>query len=72
MKVLKNIIKSTWFNVNQFGYKSVNVDDDGTYTVYGTIKDYESVGSYDAGRINKTFYVKLGSNYNQFEVSFTK
>lgn len=68
----KEYIISTWFNVNQFGYKSVSADDSGTYTVYGTIKDYESVGSYDAGRINKTFYVKPGSNYNQFEVSFTK
>jgi len=68
----KQYVTSTWYDINSFGYKSITVDDSGTYTVFGTIKDYEAAGSYEAGAINKTFYVRPSSNYNQFEISFTK
>ncbi|MBQ3407922.1 MAG: hypothetical protein IJH12_01805 [Clostridia bacterium] len=68
----KQYVESNWFNVNSFTYQSMEVSVNETYSVYGTIHDYELEGSYDAGFLNKTFYIKLGSDYNNFEVSFGK
>jgi len=68
----KNYLTSTWFNVNSFSYETMEINSAGTFIVYGTIHDYEAQGSFDSGFINKTFYIKLGSNYNNFEVSFGK
>ena len=68
----KKYLTSTWFNINSFSYETIEVNSAGTYIVYGTINDYEAQGSYDAGFINKTFYIKLGSSYNNFEISFGK
>lgn len=65
-------VKENWFNVNSFIYQSKELSTNGTYSVYGIIQNYEDEGSFNAGLVNKTFYIKLGSNYNSFEVSFGK
>ena len=65
-------VKENWFNVNSFIYQSKELSANGTYSVYGIIQNYEDEGSFNAGLIDKTFYIKLGSNYNSFEVSFGK
>ena len=65
-------IKNTWFKVNNFVYQSTEKSTNETYSVSGIIQDYEEEGSYNAGLIDKTFYIRLGSDYNSFEVSFGK
>lgn len=64
--------REKWFNVNSFIYQSKELSTNGTYSVYGIIQNYEDEGSFNAGLIDKTFYIKLGSSYNLFEVSFGK
>lgn len=68
----ESYLKSTWFNINGFSYKTMEKNNAETYIVYGTVYDYEDRESFDSGNIDKTFYVKLGSSYNDFEISFGK
>ena len=69
---LEKYVKDYWFNINSFTYKSMATDSSETVTVYGTISNYETEGSYDSVFIDKTFYMKLGKSYNDFEISFGK
>ncbi|MBR2705513.1 MAG: hypothetical protein IKE91_08605 [Clostridia bacterium] len=68
----KKYVTTYWFKVNNFIYQSTETSTNGTYSVYGIIQDYEQDGNFDAGLIDKTFYVKLGDSYDSFEVSFEK
>ena len=68
----KKYAQENWFDVNSFTFQNIEIDSNGTYSVYGTINDYADEGSFNAGYVNKTFYIKLGNNYNQFQVSFGK
>ena len=65
-------VKTYWFKFNSYTHKFISTSTNGTYSVYGTIHDFEDEGSFNAGYVDKTFYIKLGSNYNSFEVSFGK
>ena len=68
----KKYVTTYWFKINNYIYQSTEAGANETYSVYGIIQDYEQDGNFDAGLINKTFYVKLGDSYDSFEVSFGK
>lgn len=72
LEEFKKYVQTYWFNVNSFTFQTIEDKANGTYSIYGTIHDYEDEGSYNAGFQNKTFYIKLGNNYNDFQVSFGK
>ena len=60
----KKYVTTYWFKVNNYLYQSTEAGANETYSVYGIIQDYEQDGNFDAGLINKTFYVRLGDSYD--------
>ena len=72
VEAFKNYVQSNWFSVNKFSIGNIDEGVNGTYSAYGTLSDYADEGSFNAGAINKTFYIRLGSSYSDFEVSFGK
>ena len=68
----KKYVQTNWFSVNSFTAQNIETGVNGTYSVYGTVSDYADEGSFNAGFVNKTFYIVLGNSYSDFQVSFGK
>lgn len=64
-------VKSNWFELDGFSFDTVNVSGS-TYVVSGSLYDLYIEGSFDQLYIPKNFMVRLGSDYNDFELSFEK
>lgn len=64
-------IKENWFEINKYVYDTIQTSGQ-DYIINGSLIDSRQFESYDAEFRNKSFVVRLGSNYNTFEISFEK
>lgn len=64
-------IEDNWFEINKYVYDTIQVSGQ-DYIINGSLIDSRQFESYDAEFRNKSFVVRLGSNYNTFEISFEK
>lgn len=71
LEEFEQYIKSNWFEIDGFKFDSVNVSGS-TYIVSGYVYDLYIEGSFDQLYIPKNFMIRLGCDYNDFELSFEK
>lgn len=64
-------VKSNWFSLDGFRYDTVNTSGT-TFVISGSIFDLYDEGSFDALDLRTNFMIRLGSDYNDFELSFEK
>lgn len=69
-------VKTYWYDINNIEYQNTVLEGNGTYSILGRISNYspsDDGEGNNTGNINyldKTFYIRLGSAYNEFEISF--
>ncbi|MBO5179502.1 MAG: hypothetical protein J6B87_04055 [Clostridia bacterium] len=64
-------IERNWFDTNKYIYDTIQTSGQ-DYIINGSLIDSRKFESYDAEFLNKSFAIRLGSNYNTFEISFEK
>lgn len=64
-------IEENWFEINRYIYDTIKTSGQ-DYIINGSLIDSRKFESYDAKFVDKSFVIKLGENYNTFEISFEK